>query len=417
MSKSATYCMAAVLTFTVIASAQSQPGPRSVDVKAADGTPLKATYFAAAKSGPGVLLLHQNTRTRTSWEPVAPLLAAAGINTLALDLRGFGESGTPLEKLTDDERTEVRRHWPDDVDAGLQYLSAQPGVDRNVIGAAGAGWLGVLYAVDAARRHPAAIKSLVLMSGETVRDGLQFLHDASQLPELFVFSDADEYPPTQDAMKLLYATSSSASKKLVHYAEVQIAPWRWYETWDAETSGKVHARGGHGTDMFQAHPGLPAIVVDWLVTTLVKTPGHAPVDGLAAVSILNQLQTPGGAAQVTQELLDVRRQDQHAQLWPEVAGDIIGGDFQRAGDVKNAIDVFKLNVLAYPDSADAHANLADAYLANGQIDLARQYARRALSLLDSHQAPLSSWSDTEERRAEVRRSIESTLTRAQGAKD
>jgi tetratricopeptide (TPR) repeat protein len=100
-----------------------------------------------------------------------------------------------------------------------------------------------------------------------------------------------------------------------------------------------------------------------------------------------------------------------------VAGDIIGGDFQRAGDVKNAIDVFKLNVLAYPDSADAHANLADAYLADGQKDFARQYAQRALSLLDSHEAPLSSWSDTEERRAEVRRSIESTLTRAQGAKD
>jgi dienelactone hydrolase len=416
MSKSAICCVA-VLTFSVIASAQSPPVPRSVDVKAADGTPLKATYFAAAKPGPGVLLLHQNTRTRTSWEPVAPLLAAAGINTLALDLRGFGDSGTPLEKLTDDERAEVRRHWPDDVDAGLQYLRAQPGVDRNVIGAAGAGWLGVLYAVDAARRHPEGITSLVLMSGETLRDGLQFLHDASQLPELFVFSDDDEYPPTQDAMKLLYATSSSVSKKLVHYAEAENAPWRWYETWDAETSGKVHPHGGHGTDMFQRHPNLPAIIVDWFLTTLVKTPGHAPVDGLAAASILNQLQTPGGAAQVTQRLLDARRRDPEAQLWPEVAGDIIGGDFQRAGDVKNAIEVFKLNILAYRDSADAHANLADAYLANGQKDLALQYARHALSLLDSHQAPLSSWSDSEERRAEVRRSIESTLTRAQGAKD
>src|SRR4051812_38506313 len=112
MSKSAMCCVA-VLTFGVIASAQSQRAPRSVDLQAADGTPLKATFFAAARPGPGVLLLHQNTRTRTSWEPVAPLLAAAGINTLALDLRGFGESGTRLETLTDDERIEVRRHWPD----------------------------------------------------------------------------------------------------------------------------------------------------------------------------------------------------------------------------------------------------------------------------------------------------------------
>src|ERR1700722_19682696 len=76
------------------------PTPRIVDLRAADGTSLKATYFAAPKPGPGVLLLHQNPRTRQSWGPVAAQLAAAGIHTLTLDLRGFGESGTHLEKLT-----------------------------------------------------------------------------------------------------------------------------------------------------------------------------------------------------------------------------------------------------------------------------------------------------------------------------
>lgn len=98
------------------------------------------------------------------------------------------------------------------------------------------------------------IKSLVLMSGETGRDGLQFLHQASQLPELFVFSDEDEYPPTQDAMKLLYVTASSPSKKLVHYPATEDAPWLWYETSEA---GRVPAHGGHGTDMFKLHPELP----------------------------------------------------------------------------------------------------------------------------------------------------------------
>ncbi len=172
---------------------------------------------------------------------------------------------------------------------------SQPGVDRQVIGLGGAGGLGVLYSVEAARRHPEEIKSLVLMSGETLRDGLQFLHQASQLPELFVFSDEDEYPPTQDAMKLLYVTASSPSKKLVHYSATEDAPWLWYETFDA---GRVPAHGGHGTDMFKLHPELPGIIVQWFVTTLIKTPGHAPADTLAAASLLNQLQTPGGAVQV-----------------------------------------------------------------------------------------------------------------------
>jgi pimeloyl-ACP methyl ester carboxylesterase len=396
-----------MLSISCVAFAQN-PAPRIVDLRAADGTPLKATYFAAAKLGPGVLLLHQINRDRKSWDPVAAQLAATGIHTLMLDLRGFGESGTRLEKLTDAERSKYRRGWPDDVDAALEYLSSQPGVDHKLIGVGGAGWLGVLYSVDAARRHPEQIKSLVLMSGETLRDGLQFLHQASQLPELFVFSDDDEYPPTQDAMKLLYVTASSPNKKLVHYSKAEDAPWLWYE----DSSGRVPAHGGHGTDMFQPHPELPAIIVHWFVTTLVKTPGHAPADALAASPILNQLQVPGGAAQVTQQLLDAQRKDPQAQLWPEVAGDIIGEDYQRAGDVKNAIEIFKLNLLDYPDSADAHYNLADAYLADGQKDFARQYAEKALALLDSHKAPLSSWSDTEERREEIRRAIESTLARA-----
>ena len=116
--------------------------------------------------------------------------------------------------------------------------------------------------------------------------------------------------------------------------------------------------------------------------------------------------------QVKQQLVEARKKDLQAQLWPEVAGDIIGEDYQRVGDIKNAIEVFQLNLLAYPDSADAHYNLADAYLADGQKDLARQYAEKALALLDAHKTPLSSWSDTEPRREEVRRSAQRTLEQA-----
>src|SRR6266480_5905175 len=90
--------------------------PRIVDLKAPDGTILKATYFAAAKPGPGVLLLHQSNRTRKAWDDLAGHLASAGINTLTLDMRGFGESGGPYAKLTDTEKAKVRAMWPGDVE-------------------------------------------------------------------------------------------------------------------------------------------------------------------------------------------------------------------------------------------------------------------------------------------------------------
>src|SRR5262249_51717910 len=288
------------------------------------------TFFTAAKPGPGALLIHQVNRDRKSWDVVAAQLAAAGIHTLTIDMRGIGESGgTRWEKLSNAELSKHWRGWPEDVDAALVFLMSQPGVERQVIGLGGAGLLGVDNSVEAARRHPTEIKSLVLLSGETFHDGLEFLRQAWQLPELFVFADDDEYPPTQDAMKLLYITASSPSKRLVHYSAAEDAPWLWYEPFDI---GRVPAKGGHGTDMFMVHPDLPAIIVHWFVTTLIKTPGHAPAETLAAARVLNRLQMPDGVEPVAQELREARQKDAAAQLWPEVSVNIIGEDYQRVGD-------------------------------------------------------------------------------------
>src|SRR5580765_5080560 len=170
-----------VSAFILVAPALAQDKPkvaRAVDLKISDGRILKGTYFAAAKPGPGVLLFHQSNRTRKSWDDVARQLAAAGINTLTVD--------------TDPNKTRKQR-WPGDLDAALEFLVSQPGVNRNVVGIGGAGVIGVEDSVETARLHSAEVKSVVLLSGET--ESLDFLRQASQLPELFVADDNDEYPP------------------------------------------------------------------------------------------------------------------------------------------------------------------------------------------------------------------------------
>ena len=402
---------------TIIAASQlaAQPAKsvRVVDVKSADGTILKGTYFAAANPGPGVLLFHQSNRTRRSWDELAAQLAAIGIHVLTVDSRAHGESGGKYD--TEANRAAYwKTGWPSDLEAAFQYLSSQSGVNRDVIGAGGAGNLGVQSAIETARRHPAQVKSLVLLSGETERPGMEFLRQASQLPQLYVMDDNDEYPPTQEEMKMLYIIASSPIKQLVHYSQAEDAPWLWYETF--LDSGKVPAKGGHGTDMFKPHPELPGIVVDWFKRTLLKTPVPPMADTLASAEVLNQLSFGGiaGIGQVKQQLLEARKKDPQAQLFPEVTADSIGEDYQRDGDAKTALEVFKLLEIAYPQSADVQNDLADAYLANGQKDMAREHAQRVLSLLDSHAAPASSWSDTEQRRSEIRKSAEETLKKSSG---
>src|SRR5712675_1531752 len=364
---------------------------RDVDIKKPDGTILKGTYFAAGKSGPGVLLFHQSNRTRNSWDDVARQLAAAGIHVLTVD--------------TDPNKTRKQR-WPGELDAALEFLVSQPGVNRNVIGIGGAGVIGVEDSVETARLHPTEVKSLVLLSGET--ESLDFLRRASQLPELFVVADNDEYPPIPEAMELLYVTASNPGRKFVHFSASHEAPWLWYEPFDI---GKVPAKGGHGTDMFKVHPELPGIIVDWFVTTLIKTPGHAPADTVSCASVINQIQVPGRVAQVTQQLIEARRRDPDAQLFPEITVSTIGQDHMRAGDPKLAVEVLKLVLLAYPESADTNETLSEAYLADGQKELAGKHAEKALALLDSHRLPASSWTDTEQYRGEIRRGAEKTLSK------
>ena len=386
----------ALCTFAFFAKAQQLP--RVDDLTISDGALLKVSYFAAAKPGPGVLLFHQSNRDRKSWDAVARQLAAAGINVLTVDSRGHGESAGNTEA--------AEKWWREDLEPAFNYLASQPGVNRHVVGAGGAGVLGVENAVELARSHSTQVKSLALLSGETARPGLQFLHEASELPELFVTDDNDEYPPTQEAMQLLYASASSPGKKLIHYVAEQEAPWLWYEPFDI---GKVPARGAHGTDIFQTHPELARIIVHWFETTLLRTPGHAPADAVAAAPLLAEVEFNNGVSRAEQQLTDARKKDPRAQLWPEISMSIVAQNYQRAGDLKNAIAVFKLNLLAYPDSADAHESIAEAYLADGQKEQAREFAEKSLRMLATPGIAASSWTNTDEYRGEIRKGAQKVL--------
>jgi tetratricopeptide (TPR) repeat protein len=149
--------------------------------------------------------------------------------------------------------------------------------------------------------------------------------------------------------------------------------------------------------------------VHWFVTTLLKTPGHAPADPIAAAPILNDVEFHNGAARAEQKLREARRKDPQGQLWPEISMAIVGLHFLRDGAVKSAIEVLKLNLLAYPDSADATENLAEAYLAAGDKVKARQAAQKSIEMLDSRKAPASTWTDTEQYRGEIREGAQKVL--------
>jgi tetratricopeptide (TPR) repeat protein len=121
------------------------------------------------------------------------------------------------------------------------------------------------------------------------------------------------------------------------------------------------------------------------VDTLLKSPadpGRAVAAKKTPVSeFLAALANPGGTSKAVQILHEARKTNPNAYLFPEGLMNQAAYERLQAGQLKESIELFKLNVEAYPSSANAYDSLGDAYLADGQNDNARASSRKALELL------------------------------------
>jgi len=362
-----------------IASAQAASTP--VTLKAPDGTVLKATYHAAAKPGPGILLLHQCNRDRKTWTHLATDAASRGFHVLALDYRGFGESeGQRFETFQEHQPT-INEKWPGDVDAAFSWLTSQKGVDRERIGVAGAS-CGVNQSVLLARRHP-EVKTVVLVSGGVNPEGRAYLQKSPWLPVFAAASRGDG--DAVNTMRWILGWSRNASNKFVEYNAA-----------------------GHGTDMFAVEKGLEPAILTWFETHLRNAPlKPAQTTTAAAPSPIEEFWTtltqPDGVARARKMYDDARRRDPKVVLFPESEANAYGYQLLQAGNAKDAIVVFQMNVGAYPQSANTYDSLSDAYLAAGNREEVLRNAEKALATLPKDA------SATEELRAAILESAEKKI--------
>ena len=98
---------------------------RTIDLKSPDGIALKASYFSPGRPGPGILLLHACNRDRSSWNGLATAAAARGFHVLALDYRGYGQSGGTKSDDPQQQQWIADREWPGDIDAAYAWLTSQ----------------------------------------------------------------------------------------------------------------------------------------------------------------------------------------------------------------------------------------------------------------------------------------------------
>ena len=232
----------AAAAFLALAALPAAAGSMDVDLEAADGTMLKATYMSPGKPGPAMLLIHQCNMDRKSWSGIASQLVDAGVHVLTMDLRGFGESGGAGIREAGGFPPFLRTA-SGDVDMAFDYLVKQDGVDASRVAAGGASCGAMLTADLAARRD---VKALMLLSGPPSEAAVANMAAKS---DLAVFAAA----ATGDTI------TAGVDKQLKGAVDGSKHP---------NSTAKIYDGPEHGLPMFAKNADLEPALISWLKTEL-----------------------------------------------------------------------------------------------------------------------------------------------------
>jgi dienelactone hydrolase len=204
-------------------------------IGASDGLVLYGTYYGApARPAPGVLMLHQRGRDRSSWDALARHLQAAGYAVLTVDLRGSGETGGSEDWTL--AQSDVRQV--------LDTLVQLPGVSPGQIVVIGAS-VGANLGLNGCAELPGCVGAVLLSPG------------------LDYFSVTTPYALARLGARpvLIVASENDANNPADSIALDGMAAGDHQLT--------IYPAAGHGTDMFAAEPGLSDLITGWLE-------GHVP---------------------------------------------------------------------------------------------------------------------------------------------
>ncbi|MHC4469716.1 MAG: alpha/beta hydrolase [Planctomycetota bacterium] len=217
-----------------------------VTFKTEDRLQIQGDLFAAGvKGAPGVVALHMYPADRKSWGPVARDLKKAGIDFLAIDMRGYGGSRMQGRKDLGPKVKErdagLFRAMHKDALAAYRFL-VERGTDPDRVAFLGAS-VGCSVSIDATAREPRIRGACVMTPGKNYLGvpTMQHLSDYGKRPLLILSSKEEAAVGAQPIKDALGDT-----------AELVLC----------------EQKGVHGTRMFGKVPGVEERIVKWFVSLL-----------------------------------------------------------------------------------------------------------------------------------------------------
>lgn len=125
-----------LIAFTTVA--QDLPEKAPVEIEASDALVLKGDFYAQPEPSVGILLLHMNNSDRNGWSAFVPYLLEAGYSVLAVDMRGFGQTGgtRDFELAQTDVQTWLDWLKSQENITGIAVVGASVGAGIGLIGCA-----------------------------------------------------------------------------------------------------------------------------------------------------------------------------------------------------------------------------------------------------------------------------------------
>lgn len=199
-----------------------------------------------------VLLLHMMPANRKSWQGFQDRLVKEGLASLAIDLRGHGESVRGPEGRTLDFRSfadSEHRAALFDVIGGCEWLSHRGFTPAQTI-VCGAS-IGANLALQMLLENP-SLKGVALLSPGGDYHGLNAREDVrGVLPHQALWMAASEGDDQEsfETSKILFEAASSKTKRFLPLKTA-----------------------GHGTAMLQSHPDLMDGLSEWIKETIAWIP-------------------------------------------------------------------------------------------------------------------------------------------------
>ena len=243
----ARFFLCLLFLITVCCCAPSaQAAAEKIKLTAADGYRISGILSRPAQGDgrQGVVLLHMYRQTKESWQPLVAELDRQGLVSLAIDMRGHGESRIGPDGKDDSIRVTNRdpalfnaMHL--DAEAAVRYLTGQAGCRK--IGLVGAS-VGCSVAIDTAVRGQVPVQAVVVMTPGSDYLGIPTLQQSTGWPgdlPLLILSSREEKDRGAEA---IFRQLAKQGAELVIFDQTDI----------------------HGTNMFGRVDKVAERIVNWL---------------------------------------------------------------------------------------------------------------------------------------------------------